>query len=126
MHFWSVTLCCAWLKQAFFKCLAYPTPGGGGKSGLVVLRGRAIFSVPNLEKFPPHNFPCVGHSVSGSVPVELTPPPWGYNFLLWVPAKSGCLPFSFFAPPFPLVTNKSLGLKRKAEGADPPCTTYNQ
>ena len=77
---------------AFFLCLAYPNPppprGGGGVhaclfqdgrcllligsgagvgwGGLVVLRARAIF---------PHMFLCVGQSVSGWVPLELTPPP---------------------------------------------------
>ena len=55
--------------QAFFSCLAYPAPGGGGgclfqnggcpllmgptKGGLVALRGRAIFLAPKApEIFP--------------------------------------------------------------------------
>ena len=55
-----------------------PIPGGWAwaKSGLVALRGRAIFLAPKpLQIFFPYIFPCVGQSVSGWVPLGLTPPP---------------------------------------------------
>ena len=53
------------------------------------------------ENFFLHIFPCVGQSVSGWVPLELSPPPplVGARQMLWVPAKSGCLPLSFRPPP---------------------------
>ena len=66
--------------------LPYP-PGGGEvllmgptKSGLVALRGRALFLAPKApENFVPLIFLCVpvsvGQSVSGWVPLELSPPP---------------------------------------------------
>ena len=50
--------------------------GGGSESGLVVLRGRAKFTAPKApEKTFRCSFPCVGQSVGGWVPLELTLPP---------------------------------------------------
>ena len=95
-----------------------PPPSGGSpirsraKSGLVALRGRAIVLAPKApENLFPSFFLCVGQSVRGWVPLELSPPPppaVGVGQVLWVPAKSGCLPISFCSPP-PPVAKKSLG-----------------
>ena len=80
-------------------------PPPGAKSGLVVLRGRTIFlALEAPVNLFPYIFPRVGQSVSGWVPLELTPPPpppVGVGHVLWVPAKSGCIPFSFCPPPPP-------------------------
>ena len=78
-----------------------PPCGGWGwaKSGLVDLRGRAI---------PPHPlFSPLCWSVGEWVPLELNPPPVGVGQVLWVPAKSGCLPFSS-PPPRRPVAKKSV------------------
>ena len=75
------------------RSLIFDLVGGGGGGG----GGKAP------EKFFPYIFLCVGQLVSGSVHLELSPlpppPPVGVGQVLWVPAKSGCLPFSF-CPPF--------------------------
>ena len=44
------------------------------------------------------------------MPLELTPPPVGVGQALWVPAKSGCLPFSFCPRPLLPVAKKSPGV----------------
>ena len=82
--------------------------GGGAKSGLVVLRGRAVFPAPFFPFFP-YVFLCVGQWMSGWMPLDLTPP-WG-----WVEC-CGCLPtvgaspsHSCPPPPFPSVAEENHG-----------------
>ena len=71
-----------------------------------------MFPTPKaLGHFFPHISPCVGQEVSGWAPLELStpppPPPVGVGQVLWVPAKSGCLPF-YSAPPPPRLPKKRL------------------
>ena len=86
--------------------------GGWAKSGLVVLRGRATFLAPKRQiTFSSMNFPCAGQSVSGWVPLELSPPPpVGVGQVLWVPALLILPP----PPPPPSVDLHS----RKGKGRD--------
>ena len=67
--------------------------GGGGQEWVDGFQGKRY--VP-LIFFTPHIFPRVGQSVSGSVPLELNPPPpCGGRSSAAEARQRGCLPFSF-------------------------------
>ena len=110
------------VKQAFFGVPRLPYPRGGGGGGCVVFskwwapagtwgggRGGGQQWVGGFEgkgKF----FPLYFHELTPPPPEALCqpPPPVGVGQVLWVPAKSGCLPFSFSPP---ALLKKSLGGK---------------
>ena len=77
--------------------LPYPPRRGGAclfqNGGCLLLMGRGGWARVVLRGRP-HIFRCVGQLVSWLVPLGLSPPPppVGVGQVLWVPAKSGCLP----------------------------------